>query len=169
MSALRIRFQKLTDERHALEIVRPDGRRERVECETRSYLRHDFLHYAVESEAGLDSGFWGALAHGTTLARMNDRAAPPVVGGPEGENLAAIEQIVGALHTSAKGPPSDELVKGLRRFAESLGGSLPSWVTPELVTRVREAMRRLEGHWQATPYREVMELPWPKPENNAEK
>ena len=163
MTALRIRFRKLTDERHVLEIVRPDGRREEVACETRSYLRHDLLHYAVESEAGLAAGFWGALALGTTLARMNDRAAPLVVTGSDGEDLAAIEQIVGALHTSAEGPAVGELVQGLRRFAESLGGSLPAWVTPELVTRVRESMRRLEGHWRATRYGDVMELPWPKP------
>jgi hypothetical protein len=162
MSALEIRIRKLSDERHSLEIVRPDGRRELVECETRSYLRHDLLHYAVESEAGLESGFWGKLASGTTLARMNDREALPPGGGEEGEDLAAIEQIVGALHNSSKGPSASELVTGLSRFAEALGSPLPSWVSVSLVERVQEAMRRLEGHWRATPYAAVMELRWPK-------
>jgi hypothetical protein len=46
---VRIAFRKISDERHALAIVRDDGAREEIECETRSYLRHDFLHYAVES------------------------------------------------------------------------------------------------------------------------
>ena len=58
---VRLSFVKMTDERHALEVVRDDGRRERVECETRSYLMHDLLHFAVESEAG---GLWGRLAAG---------------------------------------------------------------------------------------------------------
>jgi hypothetical protein len=73
MTPLRIRIHKLNDEQHRLEIVRADGRCEEVLCETRSYLRHDFLHYAVESSAALTSGFWGLLASGTTLARMIGR------------------------------------------------------------------------------------------------
>jgi hypothetical protein len=59
---LRIAFHKISGQRHALEIVRAGGRRERVECETRSYLTHDLLHYAVEAEACLQDGFWGRLA-----------------------------------------------------------------------------------------------------------
>jgi hypothetical protein len=161
MSGLAIRFVKLSDARHALEIVRPDGQRERVECETRSYLRHDFLHYAVESEAGLESGFWGKLAAGTTLARMNDRKAPLPEAAGEGEELAAIEQIVGALHRSS-GIPAEELLAGLARFAAALGGTLPAWVSAPLLERVQETLRKLEGHFRATPYGEAMELSWPK-------
>ena len=56
------------------------GRVERVECETRSYLVRDLLHYAVESEAGLEGGFWGHLARGKTLADMNDRTGKAMAG-----------------------------------------------------------------------------------------
>ena len=58
---MRILLHKISDDRHTLEIVRADGRRERVDCETRSYLQHDLLHYAVETEASLAAGFWGSL------------------------------------------------------------------------------------------------------------
>jgi hypothetical protein len=68
-------FQKLTDDQHSLQVVRDDGSREEIECETRSFLEHDLLHFAVEREAGLHSGFWGHVARGMTLARMNDRGA----------------------------------------------------------------------------------------------
>lgn len=71
---MRTLLHKLSDDRHGLEIVRPDGSSERAECETRSYLQHDHLHYALEREAGLAGGFWGDLARGETLAAMNDRA-----------------------------------------------------------------------------------------------
>ena len=98
---MRIAFRKLTDERHVLTIVRDDGAREAVECETRSYLTHDLLHYAVESEVGLAGGFWGTLAAGATLARVNDRTQPPPTAAPE--ELAVIEQIVGALSGTLKG------------------------------------------------------------------
>jgi hypothetical protein len=155
---MRVSFMKLTDERHALEIERDDGKRERVECETRSYLMHDLLHFAVESEGGLRGGFWGRLAAGTTLAEMNDREKP--MGSPESDELAAIEQLVGALHGATKGRSADELVTGMRRFAEALGSSLPDWLTEEFVNRAKESLRRLVGHWKATPYGGSMDLEW---------
>ena len=51
----------------------------------------------------------------------------------------------------------------MRRFAENLGTPLPAWVTEELVDAVQERMRRLVGHWKATPYGGSMELPWEVP------
>ena len=54
---MRILFHKLSDDRHRLAIERTPGAREEVECETRSYLVHDLLHYAVESEAGCGATF----------------------------------------------------------------------------------------------------------------
>jgi hypothetical protein len=156
---VRIAFHKISDERHALEVEHDGGARERVECETRSYLMHDLLHYAVEAEAGLSGGFWGSLAAGRTLAQLNDRGGPPMAaGGPE---LEAIEQLVGALTGATKGRSAAEMVAGMRRFAESLGGSLPAWLTETFVEAVQERMRRLVGHWKATPFRGTMELPWP--------
>jgi hypothetical protein len=157
---LRIAFWKLSDERHALEIVRPDGSRERVECETRSYLMHDLLHHAVESQAGLQGGFWGNLAAGRTLAEMNDRTGGPMQAAGDGE-IAAIEQVVGALSGVVKGRAPAELVAGMRRFAASLGTTMPAWLTEDLVVAVQERMRRLAGRWRATSYGAPMELDWP--------
>lgn len=156
---MRIAFRKIDDEKHALEIGREGGRVESVECETRSYLVHDLLHYAVESEAGLEGGFWGLLAAGRTLADMNDRTGKSMAGAsPE---LPAIEQIVGALHPSARGVPAAEIVAGVKRFAEALGAEPTPWITVPFVEGVQERMRRLMGHWRATRVGERMELAWP--------
>ena len=65
-------------------------------CETRSLLRHDLLHYAVEAEAKLEDGFWGNLARGRRVDELGTMAD----GGPE---LLAIERLVGALDSAAKG------------------------------------------------------------------
>lgn len=154
---MRIAFWKLSNERHALEISDGNGRCERVECETRSLFLHDLLHYAVESEAGTQAGFWGSLARGRTLAELNDRTRPF----DDSAELAAVEQVVGALHGTTKGVPPDELVAGIQRFAFALNASLPAWLTVELVTRVEARMRRLRGHWNATPFGAKMELDWP--------
>jgi hypothetical protein len=53
---MRILFHKLSEQRHAREIVRVGGARERVECGTRSLLIHDFLH-AIESPSHIDFGW----------------------------------------------------------------------------------------------------------------
>jgi hypothetical protein len=159
MPGLRIGFHKLSEARHALEIVRDDGRRERVECETRSYLMHDFLHYAVESEARLQGGFWGALASGRTLAELNDRSGGAMQAG--GAEMAAIEQVVGALSGVVKGRAPADLVAGMRRFAEALGTRMPDWLSEDLVVAVQERMRQLVGRWRATAHGTTMELDWP--------
>lgn len=154
---MRILFHKLNDDRHALEIIRDDGRSERVDCDTRSYLQHDFLHYAAEAEAGLDGGFWGSLARGTTLAAMNDRTAPAY---PTAEGMV-IEQVVGVLSSLTKGRTPPELVVGIERYAAALGQTPPPWLTLPFVEAVQARMRRLLGHWRATPFRQTMELRWP--------
>jgi len=157
---VRISFRKISDDRHELAIER-DGRSERMACETRSFLRHDLLHYAVEGEGGRSAGFWGLVAGGRTLVEMKDDAAALFADGA-GE-LPWIERVVGALHGVGKGRSPEQLVAGIRSMAGSLGSEPPAWLTVELVERVEERMRQLLGHWRATPYGGCMELAWPLP------
>jgi hypothetical protein len=166
---MRILLTRLTNERHALEIVRDDGSRDRVELETKSLWLHDFLHLAVEAEAGLQDGFWGSLAAGKTFAEMNDRIAPPPghpreSGEPvyEGSSMLVIEILVGALSGALKGVPLDALVANIRDYFVSIAraGDFPTWLTADFVDRVQERVRKLVGHWNATPFGEPMELEW---------
>ncbi len=155
---VRILFRKISDERHTLEIVREDGRREQVECETRSYLVHDLLHYAVESEAGVQGGFWGNLGQGKTLVDMNDRTGRAMASvAPE---MAVIERLVGSLSAVVKGRTAAEMVAALDQYAAALGSTNPDWLTEPFVLAVQERMRQLLGRWRATPYGSTMELDW---------
>jgi hypothetical protein len=140
-------------------VTRADGRTESVECETRSYLVHDLLHYAVESEARLHGGFWGNLAAGKTLAQMNDRSGAGM-SDVAGE-MGAIERIVGAMHLTTKGRSSHEIVGGVRRYYESIGEEAPAWLTDALVDAVQARMRQLQGAWRATPRGGRLELSFP--------
>jgi len=88
---------------------------------------------------------------------MNDRER---LVGPESSELAAIEQLVGALHGATKGRSPEELVAGMRRFANALDASLPDWLTEDFVARVQERLRQLRGRWNATPYGGSMDLDW---------
>jgi hypothetical protein len=156
---MRILLHKVDDERHDLEIVREDGRRERANgLESKSLLVHDLLHFAVESEAGLDGGFWGLVGSGRTLVAMNDRTGATMA--EAGEDLLLIEQIVGALSNAVKGLTAARMMEGFRNFARARGAPLPAWLDEAFIVRVQERMRRLLGHWRATPRAGTMEIAW---------
>jgi hypothetical protein len=156
---MKIVLHKRSSDRHALEIVRESRPRELVECETRSYLMHDLLHYAVETEAGLAHGFWGNLARGKTLAQMNDRTGQALAA--ELPELMAIERLVGALSSVTKGRSAAQLAEGLRNYELATGTTPPAWLNEALIVAVQERMRRLVGQWKATAYGAAMELEWP--------
>lgn len=151
IATMRISFHRLNDAEHELEVGD-----ERVRCETRSLLVHDLVHFAVEAAAGLSTGFWGSLASGTTLATMNDREA---YGGPD---LWWIEKLVGMVQGATKASDDPKtIVDALARGAAASDESLPTWISVEVVADVLERMRRLHGHWKATPFGDTMTLEWP--------
>jgi hypothetical protein len=157
---MRILLTKISDERHALEIVRADATRERVELTSREFLFHDLLHYAVESALGTEGGFWGALAAGKTLADLNDRTGAAMA--ERAAAIAGVEVVVGMMTGVVKSnKPATEVLEPVRGYLEALGQEAPAWCNTEFVDDVRERMRRLLGRWNAVPYRATMELPWP--------
>jgi hypothetical protein len=157
---VRILFRKISGEQqHELTIVRPDGQRESLLCETRSVLMHDFIHYAVESAAGVESGFWGLLARGRTLAEMNDRAGLPSA--EEAAEMAIVERFVGALSGAAKEVPAAQLIAGIRRYAGAMDADVPPWLTEAVIVDAQERLQHLVGAWRATRPGAAVELDWP--------
>ena len=61
MSTLIIKFTNVSPTRHRFEMIREDGSREQADLETKTFLFHDLLHFAVESEAFLADSFYGKL------------------------------------------------------------------------------------------------------------
>jgi len=157
---MKVRLTKLTNERHALEIVRRDGSRDRVELETKSLWLHDLTHFAVEAEAGIQDGFWGLLASGKTMAEMNDRTGKGMEG--YSGNMHVIEMLVGAISGALSGVPLESVAENIRGYFESVGqgGAFPKWFTSAYIARVEERLRKLVGHWNGTPFGDTMELEW---------
>ena len=148
MSALIVRFTRLSPTDHRFEAIRADGTREVREFETKSLLLHDLVHFAVESEAKLRRGFYGALTDGA------DYDAPR-----EDSEAMAIESVVGPLQGALKGEVDPAAFVARHRAAQgSMGSQSPDWLTPELIARVLERLRQLQGQWRATPFGETMEL-----------
>jgi hypothetical protein len=154
-----IRLTRLTNERHRLEIVRDDGTREACELETRSVLPHDLVHYAVEAEAGLRASFYGRLASGTSYEALTEE--PP----PDSEAMQT-EAVVARIQGIAKNDTWSDVDP--ERFAQSiaagfrsLGNEPPAWLTGDLIVRVRERLRSVQGQWRATPFHQTLVLEFP--------
>jgi hypothetical protein len=154
-----IRFTRLTNDRHRFEVVRDDGTSEAHELETRSALAHDLAHYAVEVEGGLRQSFYGRLARGTRYAEM-------ITTSPEGPEAMETERVVvmlqDAFKTTDRGTPDPERI--FARLASIFGSTsdgCPGWLTRDVMARMIERLRRVQGQWRATPFHQTLELKFP--------
>lgn len=158
---MRIALKKVSDDTHRLALIRDDGRLDSVELASRSFLWHDFLHYAVETNAGLRQSFWGLLASGTTLAELHDAMGDAGRAGAAGEAMIT-EAVVGVMTNVVRQDiPAGAAIGGLGRLFEAQGRDVPIWFTADFVERVREHMRRLMGEWRALPFGREMQLAFP--------
>jgi hypothetical protein len=154
-----IRFTRLTNERHRLEFVRDDGTSEARELETRSALLHDLVHYAVETEAGLEASFYGQLAGGKTYEALTAEPSDD----PEAmQTEAVVARIQGLAKNNAwsrvdPGSVAESIAAGFR----ALESTPPTWLTADLIDRVRDRLRRVQGRWRATPFHQTLELDFP--------
>ena len=151
-----IRFTRLTNERHRLEFIRADGTSETHELETRSTLLHDLVHFAVETEAALKASFYGRLASGTTYETLLPE--PPT----SAEGMQT-EAVVGLIQGIAKndawsGIDPTGLAESMAASFRASGQEPPVWLTGELLVRVRERLRRVQGQWRATPFHQTLAL-----------
>ena len=148
---MQVAFTKLSAERHRFAVCRGVGAPEALVLESRSYLVHDWVHFAVEAELPIADGFYGRLASGTSLARLNDRSQPLTEQG----GLALAEALVGPMQSLYRGRLTREAYLVLAQ------PKLPERVNAGFVERVLERLRRLSGLWRATPYGRDMVLGWP--------
>lgn len=155
MANLNIRLTRLSNDRHRFEAIRPDGGVEMRELETRSFLLHDLVHFAVESEAHLKNSFYGQLARG---AGYDDMATA----GPETPEGVKTEMVVGVLQGAIK----DEVdpvafVERLKGVWANIGREPPDWLTEETIAGALRRLRSLQGQWRATPFGKTLELEFP--------
>jgi hypothetical protein len=145
-----IRLTRLTNAQHRFEYIRDDGSGESAELDTRSFLLHDLIHFAVESEARLEESFYGLLAKGLSFADLREASSFSTR-----EELATTERVVGMMTGIAKGKA--EVSELLRRS----DAQIPSWFDEAFVVRAAERLRRLRGEWNALPFGKTMTLRFP--------
>jgi hypothetical protein len=160
MDGLTLRFTRVSPTHHRFEYRRQDGSGEAIEMETQSFLFHDLLHYAVESEAGLRGSFYGILG------RIGGYEELSVAGGAAlGGEIAITERVVGALAGALQDEDLDAeaFVVQVTEYLDIYEERAPRWFKPAFIAAVRERMRQLLGRWKATPFGETMELEFPSP------
>ena len=141
---MKVAITKVSKDEHLLRVTRRDGTAESVILNSRSFLRHDFAHFAVEAELPIALGYWGLVAEGAALTGE----------GMRGHDIALAESLADPLQTLIRreADPS-EYLKILNRLQSAMA-------TLDLATRIHKRARSLIGHWNATPYGETMEIAW---------
>lgn len=155
--SLILKIKRISPTHHTLEYKREDGTGEKKEFESKSVLIHDFIHYALESEAQLTTGFFGLLTQGYSFEELASKTPSDF---PKEEGME-IEMIVGPLTSVVKGDATPaQLIESLDTIFASYGKSRPVWVTEELINRARERYKKILGAWNSLKFGETFELTW---------
>jgi hypothetical protein len=143
---MQIRLHKQSHARHVLECRLADGTRTREEFESKSTLRHDLMHFALESRARLMRSFFGNMARGSDPIMQREMLAP---GAPVSE-ATTTEILVGLLQGSVahKVEPA-ALIERAREYLPQVGHSVPEFFTAEFVSEVVRDYALLLKRWNA--------------------
>ena len=153
-----------------IEARRADGSVEREHVPHKGPVAHDLVHFAVETELGMDRGFWGMIAAGhapqqiVEMAKAAGHASAKRAITPDPDFVQAIqvERIVESFEAESWSGGSDN--DSLRAMAEA--GCAQSLVAcPELtdvaIARVRDRLGGLAGQWSTLAVGETLALQWP--------
>jgi hypothetical protein len=142
---MEVRFTKRSDREHQVSVRRDDGSTDEVVLDSREFLRHDLAHWAVESVLGLRGGVWGSVAAGGSLE--GDAL--------DGEDMPTAESLAGPVQTLMR------TEAGVGAYEALLHHHPDLLLSPDAAADLHEEVRRLRGHWRATPYGADMVLRWP--------
>lgn len=155
---LLIKLTKISLTDHRFEYLREDATGEKLELETKGFLFHDLLHFAVESEAKLVDSFYGLLyknkKYEDLIPKQNENGSNYFDG-----EAGMTEKIVGPLSSLIKdGVTAQDFLSGMQNMLDAYGQEKPDWLTLEFIGNVKERMRKLLGEWKALPFGKTMEL-----------
>lgn len=159
---MKIYLKGLSNTHHQLRIVREDGSEEHAKLETKTFLFHDLLHLAAESVAGIEGGFWGLLASGSSFESLSGEGMKMDQFFVPKTELECMEVLTGGLtgiwKAHEQGGPTDF---DLKIFFKNYGVEPPSYLTDTYADETIALLKRLLGQWRSTPFGETLQLTWP--------
>ena len=150
---MKIVFVKTSDDEHTVKVIRCDNSTEEAVLNSRSFLRHDFAHLAIEMEIPLSAGYWGSVAAGAALDGKS----------LAGREIAIAESLAGPIQTLIRSN------SGIGAYQDILDKMQPQLASRNLAKRIHERARQLLGNWRATAYGSEMTIDWPIPESTCQK
>jgi hypothetical protein len=171
---MQIVVHRLDRTRYRSVIDRDDGVRYLLDgAGGKGRLPHDLVHYVVESELGLDNGFWGSVADGAVFPSMTwlyERRRPHATERGEtvikansdpltaADILAAI--FAGALERDFAGGEIALAGEIRRRWTFRSGGGGGTDLSRAASARTCAALRDMAGRWEQTPIGEPLTVAW---------
>jgi hypothetical protein len=157
---LTLSFRRVSPTHHEFAYARADGSGEALTLETRSFLEHDFIHLALESEARLTEAFFGLLDTGHSYAELSGKAET-LAGGPEARIAEIVIGPLAGVVREQSALSAAEFCSRVADYMSQIGEQVPVWLTPETISRAKERFRRLNGEWKATRFGETMRVTFP--------
>jgi hypothetical protein len=154
-----------------IDICRDDGSSVSTTFPHKGPISHDFVHYAVESELGLSTGFWGLVAAGhrpediQEIAKAAGHASAKRAEIPDEGFVAAIqsERIVEAFEadhwSGASGDPAGVILMAQAGCAQS-HVALPLALDEAATTRLRKQIADFAARWTTLAPGEAIGLEW---------
>lgn len=160
---MQVIFTKTSHVSHALTLVRDDGSREvATGLETRSFLRHDLMHYVVEKSAKLRGSFYGSMGAGKGFDEMRpgERAdehehAQWAAAGEGGLTEMIVAGIQGAHREDFD---ADEAIEKLPEYLKVQGFDMPPYLTRDFVDSAAKEFRFLLRRYESMPTGQAMML-----------
>ena len=157
---LRIQITKRADGNAVLRCERADGTESWQKQEGKNaafFPLHDLTHYAVETELGFRSGFYGLVADGWDIEETTGKGArgrlPP--------EALTVEHIVGSLdveRASRATSSAEDFNAQAAMFATTRGLPAPRALSDEELNRVRARIKELFYEWFALADGRTLEL-----------
>jgi hypothetical protein len=120
---------------------------------------HDLTHYAVETEMGFRSGFFGLIASGWEILETTGKSPRGAIP----EEARTVETIVGLFDVQRSLGvewTAEEVNEHARTYVSARGGSAIRPLTDDEIVRVRTRVRDLVQRWRDLAPDETLELPF---------
>jgi hypothetical protein len=159
---MQVIFTKTNHVSHTLTLIRDDGSREVASgLETRSYLRHDLMHYVVEKEAGLAGSFYGAIEKGKGFdetrpgERIDAMNREMAIVGEGGLTEMVVATLQGAHREDFD---AGAIMSGLPEYLKVQGFDMPPYLTRSFIEKVAKEFRFLLRRYESMPTGQAMAL-----------
>jgi len=154
-----------------IEARRDDGSVARESVPQKGPVAHDLVHYVVESELGIERGFWGLVAAGNSperiaaMAKEAGHASAKRAEKPDPQFVQAIqvERIVEAFEAEfwSRGDDNDSLRAMAQAGCDQSLVSCPD-LSDDAIERARARLGALAEQWVRLSVGESLTLAWPE-------